>query len=110
MAPVRQCQDGIFCLECELSHSLRPISPLLLPLAECVSLERAQTALRCRAHKQMEHDMTSLPKHLEISPEDLDKISGGFFFLLALAAVALAGCGSCVSPCPPTPPSTPENA
>jgi hypothetical protein len=37
--------------------------------------------------------MTSLPKDLEISPEDLDKISGGFFFLVALAAVALAGCG-----------------
>jgi hypothetical protein len=56
-------------------------------------LERAQTALRCRAHKQMERDMTRLPKHLEIPPDDLDKVSGGFFFLVALAAVALAGCG-----------------
>ena len=45
----------------------------------------------------MEHDMTSLPKHLEIPPEDLDKISGGFFFLVALAAVALAGCGGALS-------------
>src|SRR4051794_16730787 len=54
--PSRESGRGpeFFPFGCELSHSLRPISPLLLPLAECVSLERAQTALRCRAHKQME--------------------------------------------------------
>ena len=40
--------------------------------------------------------MASLPKDLEISPEHLDQISGGFFFLI-LAAVALAGCGGALS-------------
>ena len=40
----------------------------------------------------MERYMNNLPSHLvEIAPEHLDKISGGFSFLV-LAAIALAGC------------------